>query len=217
MAGWYMLGVMPWIKHERWQIIAFVVIQTALIGSLASVGVNDKIQAIITVVIVSMCNLPPSPISFSMVSLHLKDQTDIGVAVGLISTFRLMGGAIATSIYTAIQTTRYAQLLPGQVTEAARSSGFTGSIAALVTAAKTNTAAAYAKVPGITNATISATEVAVKDAAANSYHLVYLVAIAFGALAIGASFSIKGVDDSARTSHTAVHLENDLQDAKMVE
>ncbi|CAK7207013.1 hypothetical protein SEUCBS139899_009821 [Sporothrix eucalyptigena] len=218
MAGWYMLGVMPWIKHERWQIIAFVVIQTALIGSLASVGINDRIQAIVTVVIVSMCNLPPSPISFSMVSLHLKDQTDIGVAVGLISTFRLMGGAVATAIYTAIQTTRYAQLLPGQVSDAAQSSGFSGPITDLVTAAKTNTAAAYAKVPGITNTTITATELAVKVAAANSYHLVYLVAIAFGALAIAASFTIKGVDDRSRTSLTAVHLVNDLHDSrKMVD
>lgn len=212
LAGWYMLGVMPWIKHERWQIIGFVIAQTALIGSLASVGINDRIQAIVTVVIVSMTNLPPSPISFSMVSLHLQDQTDIGVAVGLISTFRLMGGAVATAIYTAIQTTRYAHLLPDQVVAAAQSSGFNGSVSALITAAKVNTVAAYGKIPGITNTTIAATELAVKEAAANSYHLVYFVAIAFGTLAIAASFTIKGVEDSSRTGHTAVHLENDVHD-----
>ncbi|CAK7212772.1 hypothetical protein SCUCBS95973_001578 [Sporothrix curviconia] len=218
LAGWYTLGIMPWIKHERWQLIGCVIVQTALIGSLASVGVNDKIQAVVTIVLVSMCNLPPSPLSFSMVSLHLTDQADIGVAVGLISTFRLLGGAVATAIYTAIQTTRYSQLLPGEVTEAAQSSGFTGSVAALLTAAKTNTAAAYAMVPGISNATISATELAVKEAAATSYHTVYLVAIAFGALAISAAFTVKGIDDSVRTSHTAVHLENDQhQEAKIVE
>ena len=217
LAGWYTLGIMPWIKFERWQLIGCVLLQTALIGSLASVGIHDKVQAIVTVVLVSMCNLPPSPLSFSMVSLHLSDQTDIGVAVGLISTFRLLGGAVATAIYTAIQTTRYDELLPGEVTSAAEASGFTGSVSALITAAKTNTAAAYAKVPGISNETVSATQLAVKEAAATSYHLVYLVAIAFGVLAISAAFTVKGVEDSSRTPLTAVHLENDRhEDVKTV-
>ena len=35
-----------------------------------------------------------------MVSLHLEDQGDMGIAVGLISTFRLIGGVVATAIYT---------------------------------------------------------------------------------------------------------------------
>jgi hypothetical protein len=71
---------MPYIKHERWQLIGMIILQTALIGSLASVGINDKAQAIATVIIVATVNLPPSPLSFGMVSLHLEDQNDIGVA-----------------------------------------------------------------------------------------------------------------------------------------
>lgn len=37
-----------------------------------------------------------------MISLGLDDQADIGVANGLSSIFRLMGGAVATPVYTAI-------------------------------------------------------------------------------------------------------------------
>ena len=81
IAGWYCVSLMPYLKHERWQLITMMVIQTALIGSLASVGINDKAQAIGTVIAVATVNLPPSPLSFGMVSLHLEDQTDIGVAV----------------------------------------------------------------------------------------------------------------------------------------
>lgn len=200
---------MPWIKHERWQLIGFMVLQTALIGSLASVGINDKAQAIATVILVATVNLPPSPLSFGIVSLHLEDQTDIGVAVGLISTFRLIGGAIATAIYTSIQSSRYAEVLPRWVESAAEASGFTGSESALLKAAAANTAAAYAKVPGITNATISAVQYAVKEANSEAYKLVYLVAIAFGAVAITAAFTTKGVDDKTRNSSTAAKLETE--------
>ncbi|KAH8911117.1 MFS general substrate transporter [Coniochaeta sp. PMI_546] len=215
IAGWYCVGVMPWIKHERWQLIAFMVLQTALIGSLASVGIDSKAQAIATVILVSTVNLPPSPLSFGIVSLNLEDQTDIGVAVGLISTFRLIGGAIATAIYTSIQSSRYTQVLPGWVESAAKSSGFNGSESALLTAATANTAAAYSKVPGITNATISAVQYAVKEANSEAYKLVYLVAIAFGAVAITAAFTTKGVDEKARNSSTAAKLETE-KDGGMV-
>ncbi|KAJ9151105.1 MFS general substrate transporter [Coniochaeta hoffmannii] len=209
IAGWYCVGVMPWIKHERWQLIVFMILQTALIGSLASVGINDKAQAIATVILVATVNLPPSPLSFGIVSLNLDDQTDIGVAVGLISTFRLIGGAIATAIYTSIQSSRYAQVLPGWVESAARSSGFNGSESALLSAAKLNTAVAYNKVPGITNSTISAVQYAVKEANSEAYKIVYLVAIAFGAVAITAAFSTKGVDEKQRNSSTAAKLETE--------
>jgi hypothetical protein len=77
LAGWYCMFLMPWFKHERYQLIALIIIQTALIGSMASVGVNDKTQAIATVIVISTINLPPTPLSFGMVSLHLEDQTDM--------------------------------------------------------------------------------------------------------------------------------------------
>ncbi len=77
LAGWYCVGIMPWVKHEKAQLITMIVVQTALIGSLASVGIADKAQAIATVVLVATVNLPPSPLSFGMVSLHLEDQTDM--------------------------------------------------------------------------------------------------------------------------------------------
>lgn len=94
IAGWYCVGLMPYLKHERWQLIAMMVIQTALIGSLASVGIHDKAQAIGTVIAVATVNLPPSPLSFGMVSLHLEDQTDIGVAVSLYSSYASWCSAI---------------------------------------------------------------------------------------------------------------------------
>lgn len=41
-------------------------IQTALIGSLASVGINDKAQAIVTIVILATTITPPQLLAFVM-------------------------------------------------------------------------------------------------------------------------------------------------------
>lgn len=56
-----------------------MVIQTALIGSLASVGLDDKVQAIVTIVILSSTVTPPQLLSFAMVSLGIPDQVDMCV------------------------------------------------------------------------------------------------------------------------------------------
>lgn len=217
IAGWYCVGLMPWLKNEKWQLVGCIVIQTALIGSLASVGSNDKAQAIATVIAVASVNLPPSPLSFGMVSLHLTDQTDIGVSVGLISTFRLIGGAVATAIYTSIQTSRFNEVLPGNVRAAAAESGFSGSVDDLLIAAHNNTAAAYGAVEGVTNSTISAVTSAVLQSNVVSYQIVYLVAIAFGGIAIAASLSTKSIEKSQRSTETAAKLENEGPKGKIID
>lgn len=77
VGAWYCVLVMPWLKRERWQLVTLFCVETALLGSMASVGVHDKGQAIATVILIQGCNLVPSPLSFGMVSLHLDDQTDM--------------------------------------------------------------------------------------------------------------------------------------------
>lgn len=54
-----------------------MIAQTALIGSLASVGINDKVQAIVTVVLGATMVTPPQLISFTVLSLGLDDQGDM--------------------------------------------------------------------------------------------------------------------------------------------
>ncbi|KAF2733303.1 MFS general substrate transporter [Polyplosphaeria fusca] len=209
IAAWYCVTVMPWVGHERWQLVGFMVAQTALIGSMASIGINDKAQAIATVIIVAACNLPPSPLSFGMVSLGLDDQADIGVAVGLISTFRLIGGAVATSIYVSIYTSRYADRIAPTLQRMVQDTGFTGSFSALLKATATNTAAGYAKVPGINPETIQASQLAVKVAYVGAFKIVYLVAIAFGVCAIASALSSRSVSKSKKSNEQAVRLETE--------
>jgi hypothetical protein len=134
--------------------------------------------------------------------------------VGLISTFRLIGGAIATAIYTSIQSSQYAAVLPKNVQAAAEATHFNGNMTRLINAAKIGTAAAYNAVPGLTNTTKAAVVTAVKVSNSQGYKMVYLVALAFGGVAILAAFTVKDIKEEQRSKHVAAHLENEKGNVK---
>ncbi|KAL2794843.1 fungal trichothecene efflux pump [Aspergillus keveii] len=209
LAGIFVLTIVPRLGHERWQLIGFLVVQTGMIGSMGSVGVDDKAQAIATIIIVAASVTPPQYLAFGMISLGLENQDDIGISQGLLCTFRLIGGAIATAIYTAIQSNRFNALIGDRVQDAASQSGFTGDISALVAAAQTNTQAAYQSIPGITDQVIQTVSAAAKVVSAESYQLVYEVAVAFGGLAILVALTTRDIDKRKKTGECAVQLEND--------
>ncbi|OAA59713.1 Fungal trichothecene efflux pump [Niveomyces insectorum RCEF 264] len=213
VAGLLTVFVCSRLHHEKWQLIGFTVIQTALIGSMASVGATDKAQAIATVVITAITITPPQLLSFTMLSFGLKDQNDLGVAVGLAGTFRLFGGAVATAIYTAISTNRATQVLPGLMTEAIQESGVPYSddlLRGLLKAAATNTVAAYERVAGATPALATRAVEANLQAYVKGFSLVYLVAIAFGGLATLAAACTVSTDRALKNNARAVVMKNEV-------
>ncbi|CAK7198047.1 hypothetical protein SEUCBS139899_000705 [Sporothrix eucalyptigena] len=213
-AGLITVFICSRLHHEKWQLVAFTVVQTALIGSMASVGSDDETQAIVTVVITAATITPPQLLSFTMLSFGLTDQADLGVAVGLAGTFRLFGGAVATAIYTAIYSNRQLQTLPGFMTEAINASGVPYSdslLAGLVKAATTNTLAAYEKVAGVTPQLAELAINATKQSYVKGFSMVYLVAIAFGVLATGASLCTVSTDRSKKNNDRAVIMMNEVE------
>lgn len=224
LAGLYCLLIMPWVGHERWQLVALTCLQTAFIGGSASLSIHDTGRAIAFLLIAGAAATSCSPLVFGMISLGLDDQTDMyvsyaltfkkftniisGVAVGLVSTFRLVGGAVASAIYTSIQGNEYAKVLPVQMSVAASRSGFSGSVSGLTAAAINGTTAAYSKI-GASSVTISAARLAIKEANVQSFSLVFKVAIAFGGLAIIGALCTRSVDVHKKNNNRAAIVENE--------
>ncbi|KAI0145399.1 fungal trichothecene efflux pump [Xylariaceae sp. FL1272] len=203
------------LHHEKWQLIGFTIVQTALIASMASVGIDDKAQAIAIVVLAATSITPPQLLSFTMLSFGIQDQEDMGIACGLGSTFRLLGGSIATALYTAIYTNKFNEELPGEMRNAIAESGVAYSdslLASLIKAGTTNTVAAYSAVQGATPELITLAEKATKLAYVKGFSLVYLISIAFGVAAIGAAACTVSVDRSKKNNARAVVLKNEIHE-----
>jgi hypothetical protein len=137
-----------------------------------------------------------------------------GVAVGLAGTFRLLGGAVATAIYTAIYTNRFNDVLPGKLTEAIVESHMPYSdklLKNLIKAAQTNTAAAYNAVVGGSPELAKKAATAAKESYVQGFSMVYLVAIAFGVLAtVAASFTVS-TDRSKKNNSRAVVMKSEVR------
>jgi hypothetical protein len=133
-----------------------------------------------------------------------------GVAIGAISTFRLLGGAIATAIYSSIVDNQFATRLPEHIRRAVSDVNFDmDNLRALVQAAAANSASAYANVPGITSQVIEAARYAVKQAYIQAFQVVYYTALGFACLAIISALCISDIDPAKKTYEKAVQLENE--------
>jgi hypothetical protein len=209
LAALYGMLIMPWVNHERWQVTVLATLQTAFTGALASVGSHTQGMTIFFLLVAGTCVTATNIMVFGTVSLLLDDQEDIGVSIGLVSTFRLIGGAVAGAIYTSIYSNRYKSEIPAILRDQASKAGYSGSFEALLAASKANTAKAYNAVVGMTPQVLVASQLAVKEAYIQAFKLVFLVAIAFGAVAIASALMTRTVPMENKHSKRAVIMENE--------
>ena len=133
------------------------------------------------------------------------------------STFRLLGGAVATAIYSSIVNNQFADQLPGQLQSQLVGTGFNNAnIPSLMDAASEGTIAAYAKVPGATDRVIAATQWAIKLAYVEAFKVVYLTALGFAVLAITGALLVANTDPAKKTMEKAVFLENEKKGAERI-
>lgn len=94
-----------------------------------------------------------------------------------------------TAIYAATLSTRLAKYLPSYIASAALQAGLPpASLSAFIGALASNDVAALPKIPGVTPLIIGAGVAALKQAFADGLRAVYIIAVAFGAVACLACF-----------------------------
>lgn len=123
---------------------------------------------------------------------------------------------MATAIYSAILSSKFSSAIPSQLTTAISSissvSYSDSLLQNLITAAATNTEEAFAAVRGATPELVDAALHATKLAHAESFRLVYLIAIGFGGLATVCAFCTVSTDESRKNSSRAVVLKNEARE-----
>ncbi|KAH6973092.1 fungal trichothecene efflux pump, partial [Ilyonectria sp. MPI-CAGE-AT-0026] len=207
------------LGHQRWQIVFFIALQTGCVGALSTSTIDNPVKSIVLTVIVSMTTALVMLNCFVLVGFGIVDQNDIGTAAGLAGTARLIAGAIAVAIFGNVTNGRYATSLPVRVPEEISGLGFNEeNLASLLIAARLNTPAAYAAVPGITAEVQAAATRGNQLAYLDGAHLSYLIAMAFGIVGCIAAFWIPSIDRRKYTKKTVALQEQDrkiLQEKKL--
>lgn len=143
----------------------------------------------------------------------------LGLASGLIGTFRSAGGSVGNTIFNTILKAVVSEQLPRRISAAAMSNGFdANNIAVLIVATSNNALGvpdAFDTVPGATPAVQAAAAIAFREAYAAGFRRVFWSSIPFGVVAIIAALLIK--DPSLYlTNHTAIHMREKAEQTSSV-
>ncbi|KAH8887258.1 MFS general substrate transporter [Thozetella sp. PMI_491] len=182
------------IRHNHIQLIA-ACFGLVLFSGLMALTTQDRIG-----VAISMAALAGFFIGWTqlvtLVSCGLVVPAhDIGIGQGFFGSCRNIIGTIATSIFVSIYGNRISQTQSQNIPPAIVGAGLPASSVPLVfQALKNGTAAALRSVPSINSTIIEAYNVALKDSYSQSFSTVYLSGIAFGSVALVASYWAPRVD-----------------------
>lgn len=137
-------------------------------------------------------------------------QRDLGIAIGLIGTFRSVGGSVGSVIFSSIFTQTAAKQVVGRITKAATAANVSpATIPGLVGAAKLTILGIpgqAAKFPGVPASVFNSCVTAARYGYAYSFRITWLASIPFGVIAIVCAMVVR--DPSKYfTNHIEVHLE----------
>jgi hypothetical protein len=198
------------IGHLRIQLLFYLVLQTAFIAAYSAAVPGNRnawmaLQffgngpfAVITIIayVIAGLNVP---------------LRHLGVASGLIGTFRAAGGSVGNAFLSTIFKTVAEAQVPKRVIAAGLSHGLQESSLSLLIVATTNNAVgvpgAFATVPGITPEIEGAASEAFKASYAYAFKRVCWSTIPFGVLAIACAWFIRD-PSTYLTNHTAILLKN---------
>jgi len=208
--GGIIVAFSRYIGHQRWVIMFAIALQTGCVGAMATSTMDNPAKSIVLTVIISTCTSVNILNGMVLVGFGIVYQEDIGTAAGLAGTSRLLAGAVATAIFSNVTNNKYAATVPGAVIRNLAPFNLpSATVTRLIAAARANTAAGYAAIPGITPAIRAAATLGNKQAYLEGAHLSYLVALAFGLCGVVAAFFIPSVDKRKYTEKTVAVQKHD--------
>ncbi|KIX99239.1 uncharacterized protein Z520_04815 [Fonsecaea multimorphosa CBS 102226] len=196
------------VGHLKLQVIVLLVFQTVFTAAYAGVVPSDRAGWMVF----QFFGMGP----FAMITLLCYviaglnvPLRHLGIASGLIGTFRSGGGSVGNAVFNTILNGEVKSEIPKKIAEVATAYGLSSQqLAALIPATAQNAVGvpgAFAAVPGITPAIEEAAATAYRQAYAFAFQRVFYSSIPFGVIAIVCALFIKDPSQYL-TNHTAVHM-----------
>ena len=145
-------------------------------------------------------------LTLTLPGMYIRDQEEIGVALGVAGSVRSSLSTLASTIYVTILNNRLAATVPAAVGPAVVNAGLPeSSVTQLLTALAAGTEAALSAVPGITANIVGVATIAYKEGSTSAYRTVFLASLAFTGVGVLLSLFAPSIDDKM-TDKVAVKL-----------
>ncbi|KAL1619388.1 hypothetical protein SLS54_006666 [Diplodia seriata] len=213
VGGWLIPSLLHRIKHVREQIVVALVIQTAFTACYAAVIPHNRAAWIALQFFGQGCFTWLTTIAYVTAGLFVP-QDELGVASGLIGTFRSAGGSIGNAVFSSILRSVTNRELGGNIAAAAIGAGFDPeNLAALVPAVIENAVGVpgvLEAVPGgVSEAVTEATKAAFRETYAKAFRMVFYASIPFGVITTVCAFWVED-PSPLLISHIEVQMEKDI-------
>ncbi|KAM0188481.1 hypothetical protein ACHAPI_010587 [Fusarium lateritium] len=176
------------IGYIKWQFVVGTVFQAVFIAACAAtVNPNHKLAwAFVPAFGVPMFVLI-TILGYAIASLHVP-HSRLGVALGLVGTFRSTGGAVGNAIFNTIFTDKFRLYSGEEISSAALSNGFSPSdLAAIIPGTIQHNLGvpnALTGIPGMTPALEEILRTAVRTAYGRAFQFVFYITIPFSVISV---------------------------------
>ncbi|KAM5349844.1 hypothetical protein ACJ41O_006349 [Fusarium nematophilum] len=183
------------IGHIKWQFVAAMTLQTIFIAaSAATVNPNHKLAwAFVPAFGVPMFVMV-TILGYAISSLHVP-HSHLGVAMGLLGTFRSGGGAVGNAIFNTVFQDKFRTYAGSEISRAAISNGLSpddlGAIIPGTIQHNLGVPGALDAIPGMTPAIQDALRVAVRTAYGRAFQFLFYITIPFSVVALVCSLFVE--------------------------
>ncbi|KAK5738142.1 hypothetical protein LTR17_006171 [Elasticomyces elasticus] len=223
IGGVFVPALVSYIKHVNYQLIGAVFMQTLFFGLAATITPNN-INWLMACQFLAMFAFgwitlncwehirkllaDPNDLADTTASLNVP-QKDLGVAIGLIGTFRSVGGSVGTVIFSSIFTQVAAKHVAAGVSKAALEGGVSAaSIGEVIEAVELTLVGVPGATANLTDVPASVFEACI-DAArlgyAYGFRMTWIASIPFGIIAILCAIAVRDCS-TYFTNHVEVRL-----------
>jgi MFS family permease len=212
LGGFIIPSLVHRIKHIKIQIVSALVIQTIFIACYSTVVLSNRSGWMALQFFAQSCFPLITVLCYVTAGLHVR-QRDLGIASGLIGTFRSAGGSVGNAVFNTILNGVVNDQLGPRVSKAALSLGYPAAdlktLIPAVIKSGSGVHGAFTNVSGVSPEIEAATAQAFKEAYAYAFRRVFWSTVPFGVLAIIAACFL--IDPSEYlTNHVAVHMEKEV-------
>ncbi|KAF2099278.1 MFS general substrate transporter [Rhizodiscina lignyota] len=184
------------IGKTKYQLLVVITLGTLFLGLMAVNSITSSSMAMAFVFIATTCIGYNEALVLPICSICIKDQQEIGTAVGFAGSARSAISTVASTVYTVVLTARSTDTITAEVPSALVKAGLpASSVADYMTAITAGaTEATLSAVKGLTPAIEQAGALAYRHAYLDAYRTVFYVSIAFGGVAILVTFFVPNID-----------------------
>ena len=183
------------VGHIKWQLVFALLLQAVFIAASAgTVYPNHRLAYIFVPAFGVPMFIWVTILSYAIASLHVP-HSKLGVAMGLLGTFRGAGGSVGNAVFDTIFTNRFKAYAGPEIAKAALTAGLKpAALAEIIPATieyNIGIPGAFAHVAGITPAIEQSLRLAVRTAYGHAFKIVFYATLPFSVIALICAFFVE--------------------------